>query len=65
MRFFVRYSTGKYDGWSFQELPHSEQCVIDFLNLYASNPEFAFEVIEGRRVEFEPVQVATQFRKKL
>ena len=63
-RYFVFYSTEKYEADAEAELETEEQ-VIALLNEHAGNPDFTFKVIEGRRVEFEPVSVATQYRRKV
>lgn len=62
MQFFVRYSTFKYE--SDDKVFDNESKVIEFLNSHASNPDFKFDVIQGSRVIFEPVSVATQYRRK-
>ena len=61
--FFVRYSTAQYEGDSTEEF-RTEQEVVAFLNKHASSPDFKFDVIQGQRVVFEPVSIATQYRKK-
>lgn len=63
MAFFVNYRAYKYDGHDFVELA-TEADVLALLNKHASNPDFEFEVVEGHRVNFEPVSVATQYQRK-
>jgi hypothetical protein len=63
MKYFVSYRTDQYDPYCTEEFERESE-VIDFLNKHAGNPDFSFSVIQGRRVEFEPVKVATQYRVK-
>lgn len=63
MRYFVSYVTGLHDSSVDVEFA-TEQQVIELLNRHAANPDFKFDVIQGHRVIFEPVSVATQYRKK-
>lgn len=63
MRFFVRYSTAQYEGES-EEVFSTVDEVLAFLNKHAANPDFRFQVIEGRLVEFEPITVAKAYRRK-
>ncbi len=49
MTFFVRYKIGPYDGFREEEFETAQE-VVDFLKQHESNPDFTFEVIEGRRV---------------
>ena len=62
MKWFVWYDTGEYHP-EFREFDTEEQ-VLELLNRYAHIPEFTFEVIEGRKVEYKPVQVATNYERK-
>lgn len=43
---------------------NNEQGVIDFLNANTGHSDFRFTVIEGQKVEFEPVKVALQYCRK-
>lgn len=62
MTFFVRISTGPYDGeldYEFEAL----QLVEELLNAHAGNSQFKFTVIEGKKVDFEPVTVVTKYQR--
>jgi hypothetical protein len=63
VKYFVSYRTDECESCATEEFEHESE-VVDFLNKNAANPDFSFDVILGRRVEFEPVNVATQYRVK-
>lgn len=63
MKFYVRYQTYRYEGYS-DEVFDTIEDVVKFLNQHASNPDFDFMVIEGRLVYFEPVEVVKAYRRK-
>ncbi len=62
MKFFVWYSTGKYDPPELKEFDDEAE-VLKLLRTYAGNPSFEFKVIQGSEIKFEPVSVATDFRR--
>lgn len=61
MHYYVWFSTSQYDPETLTEFDNQEE-VLSFLNKYASNPEFDFTVVYGRRVSAEPVSTVTQYR---
>jgi hypothetical protein len=63
MKYFVRYSTGPYDGDTQAEFDRIED-VVDLLTRNAWNREFTFEVIHGTRIEFEPAEIIKSYRVK-
>ena len=63
MRFFVTYWTYRYDGPGEKVFDTIEQ-VLAFLNQHAGNPDFTFKVIEGREVEFEPIELVKAYKRK-
>ena len=54
--------------WSDQEYEHdqltvcdTEAMVVTLLNAHAKSEHLQFVVVEGRRVEFKPIEVATRY----
>lgn len=60
-KFFVYYDVHGHGEYAMEELD-SKQAVLDFLNKYAGAENFEFTVIQGRRIEVKPAQVATEYR---
>jgi hypothetical protein len=50
MRYFLRYSTGPYDGWEFEEFSDIAQ-IESLLSGYAANRQLQFEVVRGEKIE--------------
>jgi hypothetical protein len=63
MRYFLRYSTGPYDGWEFEEFSDIAQ-IESLLSRYAANRRLQFEVVRGEKIELEPVDVVKAYRVK-
>lgn len=66
-KYYLIYSTERYEGPSVEEFPidsDGRKKLNDFLNQYASNPDFKFTLIYGQQVEVEPVDIVKQFRIK-
>ena len=63
MRFYVTYSTARYEGDSKAVFDTIEE-VLAFLNKRAENPDFDFSVIKGEIVEFEPAVTVKAYRRK-
>ncbi len=62
MKWWVYYSTGKYDEDNLKEFD-TELQVLTFLNNHTNNPEFTFQVIEGREVKYRPVEVVLKYQR--
>jgi hypothetical protein len=62
-QYFVRYSTGKYDGENNEQFLDLDQ-VTDLLSKHATNPDFTFDVIYGERIEFEPTEIVKAYKPK-
>ncbi len=63
VNFFVFYVLAQYETYSFLSFD-SEPELLVFLDANAGNHEFKFRVIEGREVEFVPVEIATAYKRK-
>lgn len=63
MRWFVFYKTYEYDSHTLEQFD-DENLVIALLNKHAGNQDFEFTVVRGDEIKFEPVSVATQYRRK-
>lgn len=62
VRFYVWFSTGKYDPMCLSDFDTEKQ-VIAFLNEHAANDEFSFTVVHGSEVRFKPVTTAVSYKR--
>jgi hypothetical protein len=62
-RFYISYSTARYEGTSDEVLDTIEE-VLDFLKERAENEDFRFSVIKGELIEFEPAEVVKAYKVK-
>ena len=63
MKFFVWWSTGQFEGEILSEF-ETEGEVLQLLNQNAKNTDFTFTVVEGREIEFKPVEVVQAYERK-
>ncbi len=62
MKFYVTYSTAKYEGPT-DAVFETEEEVVAFLNQHAPNPDFNFTVIRGELINFVPAETVKSYRR--
>jgi len=60
MKYFLSWSDEKYSDTYHDEFDTKEQ-LLEFVNKRANNFEARFEVIYGRRIELQPVEVVKAY----
>ena len=63
MKWFVWYTTNKYEPETLQEFATYDDCIA-FINANAENTDFKFRVIEGKEHFFESEAVTIRYRLK-
>ena len=63
MKYFVWWSTGKYDAHIMSIFDH-EKDVLELLNKHADNTEFQFTVVEGSEIKFKPVTIVHAYERE-
>lgn len=63
MKFYVWWSTGKYDG-EILSVFDREADVLELLNTHAKNTDFEFTVVRGEELKFKPVAVVQAYERE-